>query len=79
MVVSVLQMELDSIKMKETDNPQTIDDKFSKLARLHTASGSVLSAVMKKTPDQNHAFTVFWLHQQDKPTRSRGGHDECVQ
>ncbi len=49
MAASVLQMELDSSKMKETDDPQTIDDKFNELARLYTASGSVLTAVMKKT------------------------------
>ena len=49
MAALVFQMELDLIKMKETDVPQTVDDKFNVLARLYTASGSVLTAVMKKT------------------------------
>ncbi len=48
MAASVLQMELDSIKMKETDDPQTIDDKFNELARLYMDSGSVLTAAMKR-------------------------------
>eukprot|EP00804_Cyclotella_cryptica_P006706 CCRYP_008640-RA/>CCRYP_008640-RA protein AED:0.60 eAED:-0.00 QI:0/0/0/0.2/1/1/5/0/1261 len=48
MAATVLQAELDSIKMKETEDPQSVDDKFNELARLYTASGSVLTASMKK-------------------------------
>ena len=48
MAASVLQIDLDLIKMKETDDPQLIDDKFSELARLYMASGSTLIATMKK-------------------------------
>ena len=35
--------------MKETDDPQSVDDKFNELARLYTASGNVLTVMMKKT------------------------------
>ena len=48
MAATVLQAELNAIKMKETDDPQTIDDKFNELARLYMDSGSVLTAAMKR-------------------------------
>jgi hypothetical protein len=31
MAATVLQAELDAIKMKETDDPQSVDDKFNEL------------------------------------------------
>jgi hypothetical protein len=37
MAVTVLQAELDAIKMKETEDPQSVDDKFNELARLYSA------------------------------------------
>jgi len=49
MAATVLQAELDAIKMTETDDPQAILDKFNELARLYTGSGSALTATMKKT------------------------------
>ena len=49
MAATVLQGELDAIKMKETDNPQAIDEKFNELVRLYTTSCSTLMATMKKT------------------------------
>jgi len=49
MAATVLQAELDAIKMKATEDPQAIDDKFNELAILYIASGSTLTAAMKKT------------------------------
>lgn len=49
MAATVPQAKLDVIKMKETDHPQQVDDKSSELARLYMASGSTLTATMKKT------------------------------
>jgi hypothetical protein len=44
-----LQAELDSIKLKETDHPQAIDDKFNQLTRFCITPGSTLTSKMKKT------------------------------
>ena len=49
MAATVVQAELDRIKIKEADDPQVIDDKFNELAMLYTASGSALTATIKKT------------------------------
>ena len=48
MAATVLQAELEAITMKEKGDSQAIDDKFNELARLYTASGSTLTATMKK-------------------------------
>jgi hypothetical protein len=43
MAETFLQAELDAIKMKEIDDPKSINDKFNELSRLHMA-GSTLTA-----------------------------------
>ncbi len=49
MTAAVLQAKLDAIKMKEMDDPQSVNNTFDELARLYTASGSNLTPTMKKT------------------------------
>ena len=49
MAATVLQAKLDAIKMRETDDPKLVDNKFNEFARLYMASGSTLTATMKKT------------------------------
>jgi hypothetical protein len=46
MAASVLQSELDSITMKETDDPQSMDNKFNELARLYTTLSITLTAAL---------------------------------
>lgn len=49
MKASVLQSELDAIKMNEADDPQSIYDELNELTRLYMASGGILMALMKNT------------------------------
>ena len=53
MAAKVLKTELNTITMKETDNPQSIDDMSNKLSHLYMASGSMLTAAMEKSQQIN--------------------------
>ena len=49
MAASILQTELESVTMKESDDPLTVDNKFNSISRLFASSGHTLTDSAKKT------------------------------
>lgn len=79
MATSVLKAKLDAIKMKETDDQQSVDDKFNELARLYMASDSSLMVTLKKTSHENHALSLLVLYQYNKSDNTEPGNYKCIQ